>query len=467
MPLSAIDPTLLIAIKKDAIAVTKEGEYEAVMSGVVQALRGQPLNFDSGRPLHDVPIRIEGDKLLRLDGSEVDNMTVATALAYADSVGISKMINEDKFVNSDIENDGVMVSVSWAEPTEEDKAIQQQLQLEKIQESGLTDAFMGMVAGLGTATSRPADGEAIGAISQQIIDPITEAKPKQVMKFSSLYENYLIYRADVKKSTNDDSRKQFELFVEVNGDMNVHEIGHVTINDYVDALSYKIPANVRKIFKHESMIEIMGKQQEHKRLNRKMMSVANINKHLSQLSGLFVFAVNRGYMTENYTTGKRKKDPIHDRDKRQTYSDDEIVKIFTKTEPWASNDRTKPELFWINLIGLFSGARLGEICQLRTADVKEVKEKSFSSWVFEVNEEGFEKSVKTRNSVRLIPIHSKLIELGFLDYVEKRRLDGFGQLWNLVPHKEKGWSYIMSKRIAYAHKNKAGVMKAFHSWRHT
>lgn len=442
-----IDPSTLIAIKKDAVAVSKEGTH-AIWSGIVQALRGQTLKFDSGRAVEDVPITVQGDKLFRLDGSQVDALTIATALAYADSVGIPKMINEDIFKDGDIQ-----CTVSWHESAEEQ-------QEKRLQELGLTDEFIEVVAslkgGIEPITSEVARQEAL-----------PKAKKKSSISFSQLYENYFVHRSNVKSTTNDESRKQFELFIDVNGDIDVSEIDHVMITNYVNTLRFKIPANVRKIFKHETILEIMKKEKEHKRLNRKMMSVANINKYISQLSGLFNYAVNHGYMEQNYATGKRLKDSVHGRDKREPFTEDEIVKIFTQVEPWASNNRKKPEIFWINLIGLYSGARLGEICQLRTSDVREVTESNCSCWVFEVNDEGFDKSVKTRNSTRLVPIHSKLIELGFLDYVKERRQSGAGQLWDLEPHPTKGWSHTMSKRICYVHKQKANINKPFHCWRHT
>ncbi|MDQ6990126.1 MAG: hypothetical protein Q9M11_00130 [Mariprofundaceae bacterium] len=93
-----VDPSFIVGLKQDAVSVAKEGEFNAIMSGVVLALRGQPLQFDSGRVLAAAPIKVEGETLLRLDGSEVDGVILATALAYADSVGIPKMIDESVFI---------------------------------------------------------------------------------------------------------------------------------------------------------------------------------------------------------------------------------------------------------------------------------------------------------------------------------------------------------------------------------
>lgn len=74
-----------------------------------------------------------------------------------------------------------------------------------------------------------------------------------------------------------------------------------------------------------------------------------------------------------------------------------------------------PSEYWLPLLGLFTGARLNELCQLTVTDIGAhdgVKTISILD-----GETG--KRLKTSASRRIIPVHSKLIELGFLDYVAK------------------------------------------------
>jgi hypothetical protein len=74
--------------------------------------------------------------------------------------------------------------------------------------------------------------------------------------------------------------------------------------------------------------------------------------------------------------------------------------------------------FWLMPLGLFTGARLNELCQLHAHDViQDVHGVDLIS----INANGFNKSLKTEQSAREIPICSKLIEMGFLDFVEERR----------------------------------------------
>jgi integrase len=77
----------------------------------------------------------------------------------------------------------------------------------------------------------------------------------------------------------------------------------------------------------------------------------------------------------------------------------------------AGNHHIRDHRFWVPLISLFSGARMGELCQLMTSDIVETG----GSWVFRItNDESEEKHLKTKGSQRVVPIHPMLIELGLL-----------------------------------------------------
>ncbi len=81
--------------------------------------------------------------------------------------------------------------------------------------------------------------------------------------------------------------------------------------------------------------------------------------------------------------------------------------------------------YWVPLIALFSGLRLGEIIQMQVADVKTMEGIEYfdvTPLAFEVDdEEGYdpteEKSLKTASSRRGIPIHKTLFELGFEEFL--------------------------------------------------
>ena len=109
---------------------------------------------------------------------------------------------------------------------------------------------------------------------------------------------------------------------------------------------------------------------------------------------------------------------------------------------------------WVTLVGLFSGMRLEEICQLRTSDVKN----EAGVWFFDILK------AKTEAGIRRVPVHSKLIAAGILDLAE-----GQGQLWpELKPSgRDNKLSVDFSKRFGRMRRNAEIERKglAFHSLR--
>ncbi|MFO6503247.1 hypothetical protein [Serratia marcescens] len=86
---------------------------------------------------------------------------------------------------------------------------------------------------------------------------------------------------------------------------------------------------------------------------------------------------------------------------------------------------------------------------------------------------GGDKSLKTVNAIRQVPIHPRLIELGLLEYVDALKAAGYDRLFPELKHnKIKGYSAAASK---WFNENYFGKIlgfprdgkKTFHSLRHT
>jgi integrase len=74
----------------------------------------------------------------------------------------------------------------------------------------------------------------------------------------------------------------------------------------------------------------------------------------------------------------------------------------------------KDEKYWLPILGLFHGNRLEEFAQLRRSDVR----CEGGIWFLDINDEGT-KQIKNEQSKRRVPIHPKVQQLGFLEYVQK------------------------------------------------
>jgi integrase len=133
--------------------------------------------------------------------------------------------------------------------------------------------------------------------------------------------------------------------------------------------------------------------------------------------------------------------------------------------------------YWLPLLGLYTGARLDELGQLRSCDVVEetyigADDVEATAWTIRfVFDEAAGLRLKTIGSVRRIPVHPELVALGFLRYVGAAKANGQARIFPLLKPDSHGkitahWSkwYGRYLRSVCLVTNKKIV---FHSFRHT
>jgi integrase len=98
--------------------------------------------------------------------------------------------------------------------------------------------------------------------------------------------------------------------------------------------------------------------------------------------------------------------------------------VFTKKERPKSG--RGEAAFWMPLLSLYTGARLGELAALTVADVLRIGDVFAFTFVSD-RETG--KTLKTRSSARTVPVHPQLIKFGLLDYIDKARRDAGEKAW--------------------------------------
>lgn len=120
--------------------------------------------------------------------------------------------------------------------------------------------------------------------------------------------------------------------------------------------------------------------------------------------------------------------------------------------------------YWIPLLGLYTGARVGELAQLLVADVTSIG----GIPTLSITDEGQGQTVKTAAGIRKVPIHSQLIRLGFLDYVENLRAAGAVRLWTGLQFRDnKPGGYFSQWFGTYRRSLGLGPLPDFHCFRHT
>ena len=108
-----------------------------------------------------------------------------------------------------------------------------------------------------------------------------------------------------------------------------------------------------------------------------------------------------------------------------------------------------------------------ELGQARVEDVKEGEGVRY----LDISDSSEGKSVKTASSRRRVPIHPKLVRLGFLHYVEERKKAKDDRLFPALQQDRFGkWTQNWSKWWGRYAREQAGIAdprKVFHSFRHT
>ena len=210
------------------------------------------------------------------------------------------------------------------------------------------------------------------------------------------------------------------------------------------------------------------------------LSHASINGYMNRLSAVMNFAVNEGYIDRNPARGLRVVDPTHRRDRRLPFTSDQLQAIFNAPlyrgcvddeSGYADVGGARPRRarFWAPLIALYGGMRLNEILQLDLADIRQVDGVDCFLISSRSVSGANDKRVKTTNSERYVPIHPRLVEIGFMEFVEGRRAGGGTKLFPELPISTMGYySDAFSKwfRRFLERSGAAQSKTCFHSFRH-
>ena len=192
-------------------------------------------------------------------------------------------------------------------------------------------------------------------------------------------------------------------------------------------------------------------------------------KYLAALNGLFELAQTMGYIPEGQTLVSRGHKVFTKNDIKKSrqssgfkpFTGDELKAIF---QPRLLNEAQRPSDFWLPMLGLFTGGRISELAQLDISDIQ----KCDGIWAISINSDG-DKSLKTRASTRSIPIHTTLLECGFLEYVKDAKVHGTKLFPYLAPDVFGSYGGTPSARWG-KYLDNLGIQdrqKVFHSFRST
>src|ERR1700722_14805932 len=260
----------------------------------------------------------------------------------------------------------------------------------------------------------------------------------------------------------------------VGGGAHISQFTRKTVRDWKAEL-FKWPRRVADTgaFRGLTFSEVI---QQNEKVGKPAISSKTINKYLAALGGFSNWLLSNGYVAEPVMAGmfleldRRKKDVF-------PFDQAKLKKIFSSplfrkcqgegAEHVKGNEEIRDWRYWLPWLALYSGARLGELAQMLLADVRQ----EHGHWIFHVTSEGSErKRTKTGGSQRVVPVHSRLIELGFEKYHARMVALGKKQLFDIEPDARGYFSGTPSKFFGNYLRDigvKSGRDQNFHSFRHT
>ena len=260
------------------------------------------------------------------------------------------------------------------------------------------------------------------------------------------------------EKTKSENEAVFNLFLEIAGDLPIDSYNNEAFRSYKDILK-KLPANKNKIkkYKDKSIKEVLALP------DVKPMAVNTINKNIRRLSQLFKWAVQNGYLQRNIVEGMSLPEKKRQDQYREVFTKGDLEKIFS-TPIHQTKEYRYSYYYWLPLLGLYTGARIEEICSLYLEDFRV----EHGIDVISINS-NHDKKLKSKAAQRLIPLHPQLVSLGLLDHVIQLKEKKAARLFPELARNRDGYSQTPSRWFGNF-KRQVGIAsptKVFHSFRHT
>lgn len=254
------------------------------------------------------------------------------------------------------------------------------------------------------------------------------------------------------------NQKCLETVFEIINKQYVENINHKDCQIVSDKI-HNLPRKWKEKHPDEKLLTVLERD------NQDIISKTTVKKYLRALKEFLAFCKKRRIITDDFS------DTIEISKRKETieiegFNRDELKAIFNPSFYPKKGNIYHSYRFWIPLIALYTGMRLNEICQLYVDDVKYENK----VWYFVLTDERKDQHLKNKQSKRNVPIHHKLIELGFIDFVKEIRAAKKSRLFYQLKYCQKnhyanamsGWFARHLKDLGLKDKN-----KVFHSFRHT
>ncbi len=193
--------------------------------------------------------------------------------------------------------------------------------------------------------------------------------------------------------------------------------------------------------------------------------VLTVSKPRQRLNVFFISLVASQTLDRKSLSGIRAISTPDADDKGGPVTDVQLQAIFDPVAfpAWA---KKYPHLWFGTILGLYSGARVSEIAQLRVADIDIID--GVSGFFIRSGRTG--QRIKNKNSRRFVPLAQPVLYAGFLTYVEEAKQAGHDQLFQNLPNSTGlGYGWQLSRQFSDYIKSRGitAIGQGFHGFRHT
>lgn len=271
-------------------------------------------------------------------------------------------------------------------------------------------------------------------------------------------------------------------FIACNGDLEIDAISKTQLRAFRDMVS-RFPRNIPVDMADAKPSEIAAWCDAHPEV-RKISRVTVNNRALGALSTIFDTAMREALVESNPCRSLKLPLKASDSKNVRPFTIPEVNAIFAskllrKLRPSSSAGGDAGR--WIPLLALFTGARLEELAQLHVSDIVPVDgimairistiadDQETKATRRSATSDASQKSLKTKASKRTVPIHDRVIEQGFMEYVERckkaKKVRLFPDVDAPGERKSKNWSRWFGRLVD----REVGTCPTinFHSFRHT
>ena len=198
------------------------------------------------------------------------------------------------------------------------------------------------------------------------------------------------------------------------------------------------------------------------------LDTATINGHLSRADSIWEWGFAQDRDLPNPFKSQRIPDRAIDAEPVRPFTKADLECLFTH-RIFTQHRMLHPDYFWIPIIGAYTGMRLTEITQLFVEDI--LQEPDTGIWYFNLHTKP-PRTLKNKSSIRSVPLHPSLIDLGFLVYISDLQALGETRLFPRI-RKVKNrsisqgvslWFGRLTRNLGLRTPTKKVV---FHSFRHT